>query len=138
MIILGPNLTRAWARAGKLTPLQSSSSSKSPGRIIGVTLSFPNISNCLKDRYHHKAKGYIRLFLCSIYHPHDHAELTEFYDEPESFISSRPRKSELLIGADINCNLGVHTPMFRDVIGKHGIDHRNNKGKDILLSNKVF
>ena len=122
MIILGTNLTRAWARAGKLTPLQSSPSSKFLGRIIGVTLSFLNISNLPKDRYHHKAKGYIKLFLCSIYHQHDHAEQTGCYDEPESFISSRPRKSELLIGGDVNCNLGVRTPMFRDVIGKHGIE----------------
>ena len=119
MIILGPDLTCAWARAGKLTPLQSSPSSKFPGRIIGITLSFPNVSNRPKDRYHHKVKGSIKLFLCSIYHPHDRAEHREFYDELESFISSRPRKSELLIGSYVNCSLGVRTPMFRDVIGKH-------------------
>ena len=112
MIILGHDLTRAWARAGKLTPLQSSPSSKFPGRIIGVTLSFLNISNHPKDLYHHKEKSSIKLFLCSIYHPHDHAEQTEFYDNLESFINSRPRKLELLIGADVNYNLGVRTPMF--------------------------
>ena len=66
MIILGTDLTCAWERAGKPTPLQSSPSSKLPGRIIGVTLSFPEISNHPKERYHHKAKGYIKLFLCSI------------------------------------------------------------------------
>ena len=76
MIILGPDLTCPWARAGKMKPLQFSPSSKFLGRIIGVTLSFPNVSNRPKDRYHHKAKGLIKLFLCSIYHLHDHAEQT--------------------------------------------------------------
>ena len=132
MIILGPDLTCAWARAGKLTPLQSSPSSKLHSSIIGVTLSFPNVSNRPKDRYHHKAKVSIKLFLCSIYHPHEHAEQTEFYDELESFISSRPRKLELLIGEDVNCNLGFHMPMFRDMIGKHVIYNRNNKVKDLI------
>ena len=76
MIILGPDLIYAWARAGKLKPLQSRPSSKFSGRIIGFTLSFPNVSNRPKDRYHDTEKGTIKLLLCSIYHPHDHAEQT--------------------------------------------------------------
>ena len=138
MIILGPDLTRAWARAGKLEPLVSSPSSKFPGRIIGVTLSFPNASNRRKDRYRRTAKGSIKLFLCSVYHPYDHAEQIEFYDELESFLGGKPRNSELLLGVDVNCNLGIRTPMFRDVIGPHGINNRNNKGKDLLYLLKSF
>ena len=109
-----------------------------PGRIIGVTLSFPNASNRRKDRYRRTAKGSIKLFLCSVYHPYDHAEQIEFYDELESFLGGKPRNSELLLGADVNCNLGIRTPMFRDVIGPHGINNRNNKGKDILYLLKSF
>ena len=139
MIILGPDLTRAWARAGKLEPLQSSPSSKFPGRIIGVTLSFPNTSNRPSDKYRRKGNGSIKLFLCSVYHPHEYLEQVEFYDELESFFTARPRNSELLIGADVNCNVGIRTgPMFRDVLGANGINNRNNKGKDLLFLIKSF
>ena len=56
MIILGPDLTQAWTRAGKLEPITSSPTSRFPGRMIGVTLSFPNLSNRTRDTYHQRAK----------------------------------------------------------------------------------
>ena len=107
MIILGPDMTHTWTRAGKLAPVHSSLMSKFPGRILGVTLSFPNASNRPSDTYHQRAKDSIELFLCSIYHPFDPKEQTEFYDELDRFFSQQPRNSELLVGADMNCNLGV-------------------------------
>ena len=132
MIILWPDLTRAWARAGKLEPLHSKSHSKYPGRLIGVTLSFPNRSNRAADTHSKRAKGNIKLFLCSAYYPYDHAEQIEFYDDLDSFISNRPRNSERLLGADVNCNVGVRSTMSRDVVGPIGICNRNQKGKDLL------
>ena len=70
MIILNPALTHACAQAGKLNPVISSPVSKFPGRMIGVTLIFPNFSNRPTDTFKQKAKGSIKLFLCSIYHPY--------------------------------------------------------------------
>ena len=70
MIILSPDLTRAWTRAGKLKPITSTPTYKFSGRTIRINLSFPNKSNRLTDTYHRKAKGNIKIFLCSIYHPH--------------------------------------------------------------------
>ena len=51
MIILGPDLTQAWARAGKLKPLQPRLTLKYPGWLIGVALSFPNRWNGQSDTY---------------------------------------------------------------------------------------
>ena len=62
MIILCPELARAWTRAGKLEPITSSIDSKFPGQMIGLTLCFPNKSNRSTDTYHRKAKGVIKLF----------------------------------------------------------------------------
>ena len=67
-----------------------------------------------------------------MYHPFDHKEQTEFYDELDGFFSQRPRNLELLVVAEVNFNLGVQTPMFKDVLGTFGIDNLNQKGKDIL------
>ena len=51
MIILNPALTQTWARAGKLKPITSlPPTSKFPGRMIGLTLSFPNKSNRPTDK----------------------------------------------------------------------------------------
>ena len=71
MIILGPDLNQAWTQAGKLEPITSSPTSQFPGRMIGVTLSFLNFSNRPSNTYHRRAKGSIKLFLCSVHHPCD-------------------------------------------------------------------
>ena len=107
MIILGPDLTHAWTRAGKLEPITSSPISRFPGRMIGFTLSLPKFSNRPGDMYHRRAKGSIKLFLCSVYHPCDPEEQKEFYDDLDNFIARQPRNSELLMGADVNCNVGT-------------------------------
>ena len=112
MIILGPDLTQAWTRAGKLEPITYSPTSRFPGRMIGVTLSFPNFSNRPRDTYHRRAKGSIKLFLCSVYHPCNAEEQKDFCDELDNFIARRPRNSELLMGADVNCNVGTRSPRF--------------------------
>ena len=117
---------------GQAGSLHSKSHSKYPGRLIGVTLSFPNRSNRAADTHSKRAKGNIKLFLCSAYHPFDHAEQIEFYNELDSFISNRPWNSELLLGADVNCNVGVRSTIFSDVVGPNGIGNRNQKGKDLL------
>ena len=107
MIILSPNLTWAWTRAGKLKPITSPPTSKFPGWMIRITLSFTNKSNSWTDTYHRNAKGILKIFLCSIYNPHKIDKQKEFYDELNQFIMNWPRNSEILMGADINFNVGV-------------------------------
>ena len=132
MIVLCPDRTRSWVRAGKLPPIHSSSTSKFPGRIIRVTLSFTNQSNRHTDTFHRNGRGSIKVFLCSVYHPYKKNEQIEFYDELDSFITSRHRNVEVLLGSDVNCNAGIRTPMFKDTLGPNGISNRNLKGKDLL------
>ena len=132
MIVIGPDLTREWERAGKLEPIQSKPNSKYPGRLIGVTLIFPNHSNRKLYTLSNRAKGNIKLFICSSYHPYEHAELIDFYNELDSFLTNRPRNSELLLGEDVNCNVGIWLTMFWYVVGPHVLSNRNLKGKDLL------
>ena len=74
--------------------------------MIELTIFFPNKSNQLTDTYHQKAKGVIKFFLCSTYHSHDIDEQKNL-DELDQFITNRPRNSKILMGADINCNVGI-------------------------------
>ena len=71
MIIINPDLTRAWTRARKLKPITSHPTSKFPGRTIGITPSFPNKPNISTDTYHRKEKESIKIFFCSVYHSHE-------------------------------------------------------------------
>ena len=132
MIILGPDLTQAWVRAGKLAPISSKLSKVFAGKIIGLTLSFPNKSNRPKDKYYRKARSNIKLFLCSIYHSHKHEEQLDFYAELDAFFNTKPRNAETLIGADVDYNLGIRTPIFHGTIGPHGLDNQYQNGKDLL------
>ena len=71
MIIINPDLTRAWTRARKLKPITSHPTSKFPGQTIGITPSFPNNPNRSTDTYQRKEKESIKIFFCSVYHPHE-------------------------------------------------------------------
>ena len=132
MSILNLALTQAWTQAGKLKLVISSPVSKFPGWMIWVTLSFPNFSNRPTDTLKRKAKGSIKLFICSIYHPYNFNEQREFYDELDHFITTRPRNSEILMGADVNCNVGIRSKRFNDILGLHWLDNRDLKRRNIL------
>ena len=129
VIILGPVLTEAWSQARKLKPITLATKSSFPGQIIGVTLSFLNMSNRKYNNYTGKEKGRIKIFLCSEYHPYKHNKQKEFYNDLDSFYVSRPGRAEIIIGADKSCNIGVRLKMFRDAIGPNGLYNRNLKGK---------
>ena len=100
--------------------------------MIGVTLSFPKFSNRPTDTFKRKTKGSIKLFLCSIYHPYEFNEQREFYDELDHFINTRPRNSEILMGAAVNCNVGTRSKRFKNILRPHGLDNRNLKGREFL------
>ena len=84
-----------------------------------------------------KSKGFIKLFLCSIYHPHGIAEQKEFYDELDQFITNQTRNSEILMGADINCNVGITLKRFSNILRPQGINNRNIKGRELLYLYKT-
>ena len=97
-IILIPDLQRACNMAGKPPPITSEINSNFHGRMIGVTLCFPNQSNKKLENYHKRGKGTIKIFLSSIYHPVEHDEQKRFNEELKIFYHATPSKSEVLSG----------------------------------------
>ena len=100
--------------------------------MIKLTIFFPKKSNRSTDTYNQKAKGLIKIFLCSIYHPHNVDKQKDFYDGLDHFITNRPRNSEILIEADINFNVGITLERFSNTLGPQGINIRNIKGQELL------
>jgi len=103
-IILSPVLVSAWKRAGAMSAMTSSVGSNFLGRMIGISLSFPNIRT-----RHGKAQrisGRINMFLASIYQPVDLEEQVLFNLELSSFYDKMPKNAEIISGQDVNANVG--------------------------------
>ena len=101
--------------------------------MIDVTLSSPNVSNRPTNTFKRKAKGSIKLFLCLIYHTYEFNEQREFYDELDHFITTRPRNSEVLMGENMNCNVGIRSKRFKDILGPHGLANWNFRRKGAFI-----
>ena len=50
---------------------------------------------------------------------------------------NRTRNSEIIMGADVNCNVGVTSKLFSDTLGPHGVDNRKIKGGELLYLYKT-
>ena len=119
--------------SGKRLPINYARNSDLPGKIIGVTFCLSNRPNKMLDMYYNKVRGRIKIFISLIYHPVEHYEQNSFKEDLASFYNATPRNTELLSVQDVNANVGVQSKMFSDVIGLHGLDNLNDKGKDILF-----
>jgi len=59
-----------------------------------------------------------------------------FLDTLDTLLGKDPKQSEIIMGADINSNIGtfdnLHSTEFRAALGPHGRFKRNNKGENLL------
>ena len=128
-IILNPILDEAYKRAGsKLITLRSNHIHE--GRFIGVHLHFKK-----RDNYGKTLKDTTKIVLCSIYHPINPIEHSEFGDTIHTLLTNIPSDTALLFGHDINCNVGTNNTLptaMRQTLGPFGIENRNPKGMNFL------
>ena len=101
-------------------------------KLLDPPLAFSKKFNQLKNKYHMKVRENTKLFICSIYHPNKHNEQLDFYSEFNKFFKAKPHNTETLIGAYVNCNLIIRTPMLCGTIWPHELDSQNQKRKDLL------
>ena len=128
-IILSPRYYLAWRAAGSPSPITTTSSGIFAGRFIGLNLKF----DCF-DSQGRRVKGKsLSLFLASIYHPCHDAPHEQFLETLTSILQKVPRNSNLIIGADINANVGHRDcDEFKAVLGPHGPSRRNTRGSNLL------
>jgi hypothetical protein len=77
----------------------------------------------------------VDITLCSIYHPVDDEEYENFNSTLSSLLNHIPQKSNIILGHDINANIGTNTTSgqnFKDTIGPFRIENRNKKGTSLL------
>ena len=75
-VILSPNFRKAHERAGNPEPITTNSKSKFSGRLIDISLKFPNFDPSGK-----KIKGDLRYFIASVYHPYETKFVLRFQEQ---------------------------------------------------------
>ena len=86
-IILSPHFKQAYKRAGRPKPITTGQKGKHSGRFIGITLAFPDL-----DTNGKKVRENLKLFIASIYHPHEESQYRIFNDQVTSLLKGSPQK----------------------------------------------
>jgi hypothetical protein len=100
------------------------------GRFLGIHLHFKK-----RDNYGKKLKGTTKIILCSLYHPVDPKEHSDFGATIQTLLNNVPADTSLLFGHDINCNVGTNKTLpdtMKHVVGPFGLENRNPKGTTFL------
>ena len=77
-------------------------------------------------------RGYLKLFVASIYHPVDEKEHAEFSHKLSSILGSLPKTVQFIGGHDVNASLGMRKIIHGKVIGIHGLNNMKKKGRNLL------
>jgi exonuclease III len=82
----------------------------------------------------------LALTLASVYHPctktGDDKTYLCFLDTLDALLNQLPVKSEIIMGADMNSNIGtlddLHSTKFHSALGPYGLPKRNKMGNNVL------
>ena len=135
-IVLSPRYYAGWKAAGGKDPIVLAQEDEFVGRIIGLTIKLEcRNSRGRKIKGGKQKRNSLVVSLVSAYHPcHSDDEYSRFLDKMDTALQKLPR-GEIVIGADINANIGVSTEenkLYAPTLGPHGIRKQNSKGKNIL------
>ncbi len=105
-----------------------------------------NITLASKDCVEKQVQGkqgnkQLSLTLASVYYPckktGNDKTCLQFLDTLDALLSQLPPKLEIIIGTNINSNIGtldnLHSTKFFSTLRPHGLPKRNKKGENLLL-----
>jgi hypothetical protein len=136
-IVLSPRYYAGWKAAGAAPPITTDTASEFMGCFIGIMIKLES-----RDKRGCTIKGKKKkdtslvLSLVLAYHPcrteDDHKR---FLDIVDTLLSKLP-PSKIVMGADINVNVGralqEDDDPFAPALGPHGLSKRNSKGENLL------
>ena len=139
-IILSPKYHEGWKAAGARPPITTDATGEFTGRFISMNIKLASKNCGGKQVRGIQGNKQLTLTLASVYHPctktGDDAMYLRFLDTLDTLLGLAPTKSEIIMGADINSNIGtlndLHSTKFCAVLGPHGLSKRNKKGKNLL------
>ena len=139
-IILSPKYHEGWKAAGARPPITTDATGEFAGRFISMNIKLASNDRVGKQVQGKQGEKKIALTLASVYHPctktGDDTTYFRFLDTLDTLLGKVPKQSEIIMGTDINSNIGtfdnLHSTEFRAALGPHGLSKRNNKGENLL------
>jgi exonuclease III len=109
-IILSPRYYKGWKAAGARPPLTTDATSEFAGRFISLNINLKSHDKLGKQVCGKKGDKHLALTLTSVYHPCTKSgaddTYTRFLDTLDSLLSKLPATNEIIMGADVNANIG--------------------------------
>jgi exonuclease III len=132
-IILSPRYYEGWKAAGATPPITTDARGEFSGRYFSITVKLDSHNKRGKLVQGKKGDKSMTLSLASIYHPCTKTGSDNIYmrflDTLDGLLD-KLSKSELIIGADINANIGrldnMSAAKFGLALGPHGFPKRNS------------
>ncbi len=139
-IILSPCYHEGWKAAEAQPPITTNANGKFAGRFISMNITLASNDRVGKQVQGKQGNKQLSLTLASVYHPCTKTGNNEMYlqflDTLDALLSQLPAKLEIIIGANINSNIGtldnLHSTEFCSALRPHGHPKRNKKGKNLL------
>jgi hypothetical protein len=139
-IILSPHYHEGWKAAEARPPTTTNANGEFAGRFISMNITLASNDHVGKQVQRKQGNKQLALTLASVYHPcmktGDDDTYLQFLDTLDALLIQLPAKLEIIIGANINLNIGtlddLHSTKFCSAIGPHGLLKRNKKGKNLL------
>ena len=110
------------------------------GRFINPNIKLASNNRAGKTIQGKQGHKQLALTLVSVYHPctktSEDGLYLRFLKMLHNLLGQAPAKSEIVMGADVNSNIGkrdgIHSTEFRTALGPHGLPRCNMKGKSLL------
>ena len=139
-IVLSPRYYDGWKAAGARPPITTDTTGEFAGRFISLNIKLTSTDRTGKQIRGKKGAKHLALTLASVYHPCTKTGEDDIYlrflDTLDELLSRAPAASEIIMGADVNSNIGkldrISSTEFRSVLGPHGLHQRNAKGESLL------
>ncbi len=128
-IILSPLFHKAWRLAGSPPPITMDPKDDFTGWLIRLDLKFD-----LFDSRSRRIKGkLISMTLISVYFPCNDQHHKQFCMLFASMLNAINPNTQIVIGSDINAQIGVRTcNEHKQVLAPHGIPRSNTRGENLL------
>ncbi len=140
-IILSPCYREGWkAAAGARPPITTDAMGEFAGRFISLNIKLASNNHAGKTIRGKQGHKQLAPTLVLVYHPCTKTGEDELYlrflETLDNLLGRSPAKSEIVMGADVNYNIGkcngIHSMEFHAALGPHGLPKRNMKGESLV------
>jgi len=140
-IILSPRYHEGWKAMGARPPITMDAMGEFAGQFVSLNIKLVSNNHAGKTIRGKQGHKQFALTLVSVYQPCTKTGKDKLYlrflETLNNLLGQAPAKLEIVMGADVNSNIGkhdgIHSTELRAVLGPHyGLPRRNMKGKSLL------